>query len=202
MVLIVCLLAGGYLAGAAGRWLLRRLRRGATVRHGWCEGACAVLWALAGLAHVSATWLLVLMALSWFAVLLTVTDVVHGRLPDALTLSAYPVFGLLLAFVGSWERGLMGAALFLCLHMTVRCVAPSSLGGGDVKLSGSLGAILGAVSWFALSVGLMLAAVITLALRAVSAGRYPDRVPHGPGLLAATWLLALLPAGLPGPLAT
>ncbi|ONI75343.1 hypothetical protein ALI144C_39755 [Actinosynnema sp. ALI-1.44] len=165
------------------------------MRPGWCEGTCAILWALAGLAHVPVSWLLVILALSWFTVVLTATDLLHGRLPDALTYAAYPVFGVLLAFAGGWERALVGAALFLCLHAIVRWFAPSALGGGDVKLSGSLGAILGSVSWFALSVGLSLAAVITLALRAVSLGRYSDRVPHGPGLLAATWLLAFLPAG-------
>ncbi|MCE7010572.1 A24 family peptidase [Kibdelosporangium philippinense] len=139
------------------------------------------------------------MALSWFAVVLIATDLKHGRLPDALTLSAYPVFGLLLAFAGSLERALVGAVLFLCLHATVHFLAPDALGGGDVKLSGSLGAVLGSVSWLALSVGLALAALITLALRGVSLGRYSDRVPHGPGLLAATWLLAFLPMtpGLP-----
>lgn len=155
-----------------------------------------LLWALAGLADLPVHWLLVVLTLSWFAVLLTATDLMHGRLPDALTLPAYPVFGLLLAFSGSGERALVGAVLFFCLHATVHWLAPGTLGGGDVKLSGSLGAILGSVSWFALSVGLALAALITLALRAVSLGRYRDRVPHGPGLLAATWLLALAP-GLP-----
>lgn len=195
MALVLGLLVSGLLAGAAGRWLLRRLRRGADVRRGWCEGACGVLWALAGIAHMPGVWLLVTMALSWFAVLLTATDLLHSRLPDALTVAAYPVFGLLLAFADSLGRGIAGAALFLCLHATVRWFAPSWLGGGDVKLSGSLGAVLGALGWFAMSAGLVLAAVITLALRAVSLGRYTDRVPHGPGLLAATWLLALLPAG-------
>ncbi|SMD21843.1 prepilin peptidase [Kibdelosporangium aridum] len=148
-------------------------------------------------------WLPVMMALSWFAVPLTATDLKHGRLPDALTLSAYPVFGLLLAFAGSLERALVGGALFFCLHATIHFLVPGSLGRGDVKLSGSLGAILGAVSWLALSVGLALAALITLALRAVSPGRQSDRVPHGPGLLAATWLLAFLPAtpGLPADVA-
>jgi leader peptidase (prepilin peptidase)/N-methyltransferase len=191
------LLLAGLLAGWLGRLLLRRLSRGANVRPGWCEAGCGVLWGLLGLTvGIPALWLPVMLALSWFAVMLTATDLLHNRLPDALTLSAYPVFAALLAASGTSTliRASVGATLFFCLHATVHFVAPQAMGGGDVKLSGSLGAILGAVSWPALAVALALAAVFTLGLRAVSLGRWRDRVPHGPGLLAATWLLAFLPS--------
>jgi leader peptidase (prepilin peptidase) / N-methyltransferase len=190
------LLLTGLLAGWLGRLLLRRLSRGADVRPGWCEAGCGVLWGLLGLAvGISVSWLPVMLALSWFAVMLTATDLLHNRLPDALTLSAYPVFAVLLAVSGvsTLMRASVGAALFLCLHATVHFLAPHAMGGGDVKLAGSLGAVLGAVSWFALAVALVLAAVFTLGLRAVSLGRWRDHVPHGPGLLASTWLLAFLP---------
>jgi leader peptidase (prepilin peptidase)/N-methyltransferase len=202
MVLIITFLAAGALAGALGRLLLRRLRRGAVVRPGWCEAANGLLWAVlaAAAGGVPSWWLPVMMALSWFAVLLVTTDFLHSRLPDALTLPAYPVFGVLLtiaALTGAGPytlvRALTGATLFWCLHATVHTLSPQSMGGGDVKLSGTLGAILGAVSWLALAVALALASVITLGLRAISAGRWRDGVPHGPGLLAATWLLAFLP---------
>lgn len=191
------LLLTGILAGWLGRLLLRRLSRGANVRPGWCEAGCGVLWGLLGIpVGIPELWLPVMLALSWFAVMLTATDLLHNRLPDALTLSAYPVFAVLLAASGvsTLVRASVGAALFFCLHATIHFVAPQAMGGGDVKLSGSLGAVLGAVSWSALAVALALAAVFTLALRAVSLGRWRDHVPHGPGLLAATWLLAFLPA--------
>jgi leader peptidase (prepilin peptidase)/N-methyltransferase len=191
------LLLTGVLAGWLGRLLLRRLSRGANVRPGWCEAGCGVLWGMLGLpVGIPALWLPVMLALSWFAVMLTATDLLHNRLPDALTLSAYPVFAVLLALPGisTLIRASVGAALFFCLHATVHYVVPHAMGGGDVKLSGSLGAVLGAVSWSALAFALALAAVFTLGLRAVSLGRWRDRVPHGPGLLAATWLLAFLPA--------
>ncbi|MET0235829.1 MAG: A24 family peptidase [Kibdelosporangium sp.] len=193
----ILLLGAGLLAGALGRLVLKRLRRGADVRPGWCEATCGLLWCLLGLAAgIPPQWLPVMLALSWFAVVLTATDLLHNRLPDALTLPAYPVFAVLLALSGipALARALAGAILFFCLHATVHFVAPQAMGGGDVKLAGSLGAVLGAVSWFALATALALAAVITLALRAVSLARWRDRVPHGPGLLAATWLLAFLPA--------
>ncbi|TCO49870.1 prepilin peptidase [Actinocrispum wychmicini] len=206
MALIITLLTTGALAGALGRLLLGRLRRGAVVRPGWCEVANALLWAIIGAATNSMPpwWTPVMLALSWFAVLLVTTDLLHSRLPDALTLPAYPVFALLLTIASlagtgptTLVRATAGAALFLCLHATVHMLAPNAMGGGDVKLSGTLGAILGAVSWLALAAALTLAAVITLCLRAISANRWRDGIPHGPGLLTATWLLAFLPTQHP-----
>jgi leader peptidase (prepilin peptidase)/N-methyltransferase len=189
----------GALAGTLGRLLLGRLRRGAVVRPGWCELATAVLWAILATAPVPPWWLPTMLALSWFAVLLTTTDLLHNRLPDALTLPAYAVFGALLvlaALTGGgpevFARAVIGATLFWCLHATVHYLAPDAMGGGDVKLAGSLGAILAAVSWLALAMALAIAAVITLALNTLT--RHRTNTPHGPGLLAATWLLAFLPA--------
>jgi leader peptidase (prepilin peptidase)/N-methyltransferase len=142
-----------------------------------------------------------MLTFSWLAVMLTATDLLHGRLPDALTLSSYPIFAVLLMIAATTApnpnlliQAAIGATLFLFLHATVHYMAPQTLGGGDVKLSGTLGAILGAVSWLALTAALILASLITLCLRAISPTRWRDQTPHGPGLLAATWLLALLPA--------
>jgi leader peptidase (prepilin peptidase) / N-methyltransferase len=193
--MLLALLLTGLLAGALGRLLLGRLSRGAEVRPGWCEVSCALLWALCSYGLPTA-WLPVMLALSWFAVLLTATDLLHNRLPNALTLPAYPLFGALLALSGiqTLLRAIAGAILFLGLHATVHFIAPHAMGGGDVKLSGTLGAILAAVSWPALAVALALAAVFTVGLRAISLSRWHSHTPHGPGLLAATWLLAFLPA--------
>ncbi|HJQ06192.1 MAG TPA: hypothetical protein VJ872_12145, partial [Nocardioides sp.] len=66
-----------------------------------------------------------------------------------------------------------------------------SLGAGDVKLAGALGAVLGAVSWVALPVAAAIAAVVTVALAVVR--RSTGGVPHGPGLLAAASLVAVFP---------
>ncbi|RSM37309.1 hypothetical protein DMA12_37090 [Amycolatopsis balhimycina DSM 5908] len=73
----------------------------------------------------------------------------------------------------------------------VRLATPGSLGAGDVKLSGSLGAVLGAAGWAALAAAAALAALFTLAVAA--ARRHSGRVPHGPALLTATWLCAIFP---------
>ncbi|HEV2779646.1 MAG TPA: A24 family peptidase [Actinophytocola sp.] len=207
--------AGG-LAGSAGRWLLGRLRRGTSVHIGWCEGAVALLWGVLGWraagGHLPGWWLPVPLLLTWFAVLLTATDLRHRRLPDALTLPAYPIAATLIVTAawlgGGWPlaRGAaLGALAFFAIHAAVHVLRPRSLGAGDVKLSGPLGAILGAVGWPALILAAWLAALTTLALRLVAprhtAATWWDGIPHAPGLLAATTLVALFPGPAVAPAA-
>lgn len=194
----------GVVAGGGGRWLLGRLRRGASVRAGWCEVALCLLWAVVGLRVASGRlpgwWVPVPLALTWFGVLLTVTDLRHRRLPDALTLPAYPAVVLLIgvATVGSgWPLavgGMVGLAVFFALHAVVHLVRPQALGAGDVKLAGPLGAVLGAVGLPTLIVATWVAALCTLALRVVAPSRFRNGIPHAPGLLAATTVVALFPA--------
>lgn len=180
----------GFLAGALGAGLLRRLPRGAQAHWLWCAAPTAVLWFVAW-ALAPPTWLPVPLLLAWLGVLLTVTDLRHHRLPDALTLPAYPAIGLTLWLCGAdlW-RAVAGCLLFGGFHLLIRLLAPVSMGGGDVKLAGSLGAVLAAVSWQALPVAAVLASAITLLL---GARRRHRTIPHGPGLLAATWLVSLCP---------
>ncbi|GAA4004907.1 hypothetical protein GCM10022247_27490 [Allokutzneria multivorans] len=198
-------LVAGFAAGAGARLLLARLDRGARVRFPLCECAVGGLWALACAVPAPLWWLPVQLAVAWFAVALTVVDLRHSCLPDALTLPAYPAAGLLLlpaALSGPGPplavRALCGAVVFLAVHAVVRAVSPAALGAGDVKLSGSLGAVAGAVEWIALPVVVVLAAVITAIVGALSPRSHRhreggDSVPHGPGLLLATLVLTLVP---------
>src|SRR5689334_10058064 len=107
----------GLAAGAAARRLLARLRRGARVPPPWCELGVAFAWAASGRAVavgvVPVRWLPVLLGLGWLAVAAAVVDLVHHRLPDALTLPALPAAALLLAPLGPAAvlRGLAGAAV-------------------------------------------------------------------------------------------
>lgn len=201
----------GAFAGAAMRILLARLRRGTRVRAPCCELVIAGLWAVLGwrfgVGAAPAWWLPVPLLLTVFAVPLVAVDLRHRRLPDALTLTAYPALGgvLVAAAVSSAEpallfRAVCGAVLFAGAHAVVYLLAPASLGAGDVKLSGSLGGVLGAVGWPALVVAAVLATVITacLALTVFLGARtsrpeWRSGVPHGPGLLAGAWLVAAFP---------
>jgi leader peptidase (prepilin peptidase)/N-methyltransferase len=195
--------AAGVFAGLAGRWLLARLRRGTDVHSGLLAAGLAVLWALVSWrvarGQLPAWWLPVPFVLTWFAVLLAAVDLRHRRLPDALTLPAYPAVAAatMLAAVlgGGWSlpvRAAVGALLFGALHALVHLARPAALGAGDVKLSGSVGAVLAAAGWPAMVLAAVLAALLTLLLGL--APRYRrDGIPHGPGLLAAATLLTIFP---------
>lgn len=212
-ILIAAVIAtgSGAVAGYLGRRLLCSLRRGTTVRPPVCEAATALLWAWLAAAAAAGPlpwwWVPVPAAVAWFGVLLVVTDLRCRRLPDALTLPCYPVFALLIAVTSGFAgtgvatRAVVGALALGGLYLLMHLVAPAGLGAGDVKLSGSLGAVLGATGWAALLLAPLLAAVITLLLggvaRAVGDRRWRHGIPHGPGLLVAAWLLAAFPgAGL------
>lgn len=201
--------AAGLLAGAAGRGLLARLRRGARVRAGPCELACAALCALVAARWTAGGlpgwWLPVPLVVTALAVPLAAADLMHRRLPDALTLPAYGLIGgsLGVAALAAGDGHLLVAAAMGCLvfgaaHLVVHVLAPNSLGAGDVKLAGSLGGVLGALGWPALLVASLLASLFTLLLtlgaRLARAAVWRSGVPHGPALLLATWLVAVFPA--------
>ncbi|OLF19555.1 prepilin peptidase [Actinophytocola xanthii] len=194
----------GAAAGCAGQRLLARMRRGTTVHSGWLAGGVALLWAVVGwrmgAGSVPAWWVPVPLALTWFAALLTATDLRHRRLPDALTLPAYPVLAAATVVAatagGGWTlttSAFTGAVAYCVLHALVHLARPGSLGAGDVKLSGSVGAVLGAVGWPAMVLATAVAASTALLLRAASPRRWRDGVPYGPGMLAAACLVALFP---------
>lgn len=166
----------GVLAGLAGVGVAQRW----DVRPLWAAPAVGVLWAVAAVVDARPASYVV----AWFGVVLAAIDLRHHRLPDALTLPLYPVLA-----VAEFHR--LGAAALTALvfggaHLAVRRWRPGLMGGGDVKLAGSLGAVLPLPM---LLPAAMLSSAVTLAIAAV---RRTRRVPHGPGLLAATWALTTL----------
>ncbi len=194
----------GAAAGLAGGALLRRLRRGASVHSGWLAGALSLLWTVIALrvarGQLPAWWLPIPLAITWFAVVLTAVDLAHRRLPDALTLPAYPTIAAATvasaSLGGGWPlaaRAAAGAVLFLLVHAAVHLAGPRSLGAGDVKLSGSVGAVLAAAGWPAMLPAAAVAALVTLLLGFLARPRWRTGIPHGPGLLAATCLFATFP---------
>ncbi|MGH3996265.1 MAG: prepilin peptidase, partial [Pseudonocardiaceae bacterium] len=146
----------GVVAGTGGAVLLRRIPRGVRVPVLACGVLVAALWAVVSqrLGGLPMWWWPIPLLLAWAGVLLSAADVVVRRLPDAVTLPAYPVVAVLLVIaatgVGDFDllvRALGGAMLWAGGYAAVRLIAPGALGGGDVKLAGSLGALTAASSW-------------------------------------------------------
>ncbi|WP_089956405.1 prepilin peptidase [Lentzea xinjiangensis] len=122
--------------------------------------------------------------LACFGVVLALTDLRHHRLPDALTLPL--AASLLLLESHRLPAALLSALVFGGAHLAVRRCRPALMGGGDVKLAFGLGLPLALPSLLPAAV---LSGAVTLAVAALRRAR---AVPHGPGLLAATWALTTL----------
>jgi leader peptidase (prepilin peptidase) / N-methyltransferase len=155
-----------------------------------------------------------LAALAYFAILsvaLTFIDARSQRLPDALTLPAYPISLVLLAisvpFVHDGLRhlvqALIGMAVAWLFFFIQALIYPSGIGWGDVKLSGILGLFLG---WFGVQAlvygivgGYLLAAVAGLGLIVARRATRKTKLAFGPFLLIAT-MAVIIATGTGGPL--
>jgi leader peptidase (prepilin peptidase)/N-methyltransferase len=169
-------------------------------------GAGFALMALRfGLSPVLPAFLL----LAALAPALAVTDLRWRRLPDRLTLPAYPAAALLLAggalavpggaghFLSALA-GLVAAWLFFAL---LALIHPAGLGWGDVKLSGVLGLYLGWLGAAAVVAGLLgafvLAALAGLGLIATGKATRKSQIPFGPFMLASA-IAMIAASGLAG----
>ncbi|MEU6129151.1 prepilin peptidase [Saccharopolyspora sp. NPDC047091] len=187
----------GAVAGRAGRALLRTARIGIAVPRWCCAAGTALLWAPVAVRAVAGAlpvwWAPVPLLLGWAGVLLAACDLRAHRLPDALTLPAWPLaFAAVAGAAGAAADAVMlvssflGAALFAGCYGLVRMLSPPALGPGDVKLAGPLGALVGAVSVPAVLGCVLVSAVLTV-LHACAARR--RAVPHGPAMLLPAWLV-------------
>lgn len=137
---------------------------------------------------------------------LVVIDLDVRRLPDRITLPAYPVLAVLLvaaslagggpdAVPGLVRAGVgaLGSAAFYAL---LAVLPGSQLGFGDVKLAGLLGLALGWLSWPALVIGVVLgfvaAAVPLLVLMVAGRAGWRTRIPFGPAMLAGALAAVLV----------
>ena len=132
---------------------------------------------------------------AWLLFGLAQYDVVHGRLPDALTASLCAL-GLVWSIVyqapvsaGDSVMGALSGALipFLIAKSYQLVTHRDGLGGGDIKLFGASGAWIG---WQALPALLLLASSSAL-LVAIMKGRLSrtDEIPFGPFIVFATFTI-------------
>lgn len=175
----------------------------------WVAPMLAVALGLVGWRLADASWavLLTYAAATTMFVLLTAIDADVHRLPDKVTLPAYPVFIVLLAVCslvgddwGAFVRALAtGAALFV-VYLLLAMFSPGGggLGFGDVKLAGTVGMLTGWIAWplaltatfLAFLVGAVIAVVLIIGKRA----GLKTQIAFGPSMMAGALLAILLPS--------
>jgi leader peptidase (prepilin peptidase)/N-methyltransferase len=181
-------------------WLLLRgrcrdCRASISVRYPLVEVATGILFA--GLAwKVGAHWALpAFLYLGAVGLALAAIDLDTHRLPNALTLPAYPVAAVLLTAAALLDhrphvllRAAAGAGALFALYAVLWLLYPGGMGLGDVKLAGVLGLYLGYLGWGVLAVGAFLGfgygAVVGIALMAVRRAGRKSRIPFSPFMLA------------------
>lgn len=130
--------------------------------------------------------------LLWTATL-TVFDVRHRQLPNALTMPGAVAVLAVAAWCGQGMPALAGALGLAGLYLVVHLVIPAGLGAGDVKLALGVGGLTGAFGpdvWLLAALG---APVLTALLAVVLAVRDPTAtVPHGPSMCLASLAAAAL----------
>lgn len=205
--LIAAVLGGtaGAMAGGGSRLLLARLRRGVVLRPGPLEMAGAI----GGAITVALAWGSPLLVLAgWLALLLptlSAVDLVHHRLPDAITLPAVPLTLVLILLTwwvapasGSPVRAVLAAALVGGLFLGISLARPRAYGRGDAKLGFTVIAALGYLSWPAVLLGLLIAfsagALVGLAGIALRRWNLAGSIAFGPYLLLGAWSVLLAAA--------
>jgi len=137
------------------------------------------------------------------SVVLITSDLRHRTLPNAWTLSAYPILIVLLmiptAYAGDWGqlgRAILGALVTVLTFYLLAVLSKDGMGMGDVKLAGALALVLAWQSWMSLLLAMagafMLSAVFGLILLALRRASRRSELPFGPFLIAATWLVIIL----------
>ena len=133
-------------------------------------------------------------------------DIAVHRLPDRLTLPAYPVLAVLLGIAavaghdgGALVRALLASVALMASYLVLALLRPGQLGGGDVKLAALLGLGLGWLGWPAVIAGgtlaFLLTAVVSLALLAARRISLHGEISFGPFMLGGA-LLAILASGI------
>jgi leader peptidase (prepilin peptidase) / N-methyltransferase len=183
------------------------VRRWASVRCGCCRsslGTPLVLELLLG-RFGARLETLAFAFLGVLGVALAAIDITVQRLPDRLTLPAYPILIALLATAAiaghdltAMVRALLGGVTLAAGYLLLALLRPGQLGGGDIKLAGVAGLALGWLGWSTLIagtvLGFVLSALVSLALLASRRITLRSQICFGPFLLGGA-LLAILISG-------
>lgn len=134
-------------------------------------------------------------------------DARTSRLPNVVTLPAYPASLALLGAaapflaggIGRFVHALIGMAAAVAFFGVLLLVSPAGIGMGDVKLAGPIGAYLGWLGATEFATGLLaawlLAAAAGLGLMLAHRATREMQIPFGPFLIAATLAVVLASGG-------
>lgn len=140
--------------------------------------------------------------LALVGVALVLVDLAVQRLPDRLTLPAYPALVTLFAVTaiiehdgGALRRAFLGGIALAACYLGIALLSGGRLGGGDVKLAGLIGLALGWLGWNSLvtgaCLGFLLAAIVSLVLLAGRRVTRTTLISFGPYMLGGA-LIAML----------
>ncbi len=139
---------------------------------------------------------------------LAAIDISVQRLPDRLTLPAYPVLVVMLTVAALIQhdaralvRALAGGVVLAAVYLLLALLRPGQLGGGDIKLAGLAGLTLGWLGWPVLLVGaalgFLLSGLVSVVLLAARRITLRSHISFGPFLLGGALLAILASAGGP-----
>jgi leader peptidase (prepilin peptidase) / N-methyltransferase len=143
--------------------------------------------------------------LALVVVVVTFIDIDHHRIPDRITLRAFPIAFVLIAVtavVTGAPRGVIGALIgslaFGGILFVFHLISPAGMGFGDVKLAFTLGLYVGWVNPFLVLHALMLGAVlgVVVAIPAVVKRGRKAAFPFGPTLCAGTLAAVIFSSAL------
>lgn len=198
----------GGLVGTATCPLMRRLSRSdSPLRMGWFSWVIvpAVTAVVYGMMVWRIGWSIDLPAYAVVGALaapVSAIDITEQRIPNVLLAVAYPLmlggFGLAAAVHHDGPalvRAVAGMVTVSTGYLLLAITRSGGIGGGDVKLAGLVGLMLGWRSWPAVLAGvlagLLLGAVVGLAMIACSRATRSTPIPFSPAMLAGALIVAV-----------
>lgn len=160
-------------------------------------------------ARFAVTWQLpAYLYFAGLSIALAVIDAQTQRLPNPLTLTAYPILFALFLLPAVLDdahdqllQAIVGGLVLLGLFFVLYLVYPAGIGFGDVKLAGSMGMALGWVSWSAAlwgaCAGFLIAAAVSIVLLASHRTTRKSQLAFGPSMLLGAWLVLVASGRLP-----
>jgi leader peptidase (prepilin peptidase)/N-methyltransferase len=144
-------------------------------------------------------------AFAVFAVLgvaLAAIDINVQRLPDRLTLPAFPVLVALLGIAAAVDhdaapllRALLAALALAGAYLALALVRPGQMGGGDIKAAALAGLVLGWLGWptvlVGAALGFLLSGLVSVGLLAARRITLHSAISFGPFLLGGAFLALL-----------